>query len=371
MQARQIDPDNRHDRKTFFRFPFDLFRANPYWTPPLQTETNLVFDRKKHPFYRHSKADFFLVENQARVVARFALLHNRLYCDFHKEETGFIAYLDFIEDREVVDCIVETARAWARKNTLASFIGPRGLLRSNGFGILVEGFEFSPAFGIPYNHSYYGPLMEAAGFIKISDLFSGYLEPTYQIPEKVIFAVEKIKQHQGFKIIHANRKKDLKPWIDQIGTIYENAFIENPNYYPSTREEFALMVKSIYQVADPRLVKIILKDDQIAGFVLCYPNITAAVRRVAGKLWPFGWIDILRELRTTTRIDANGIGLLPEHQGRGANILLYAELEKSLREYGATFCEFIQADERNVSKSDMDSMGVIWHKRHRLYRLPV
>ena len=371
MLARQIDPDSRQDRKTFFRFPFDLYRANPYWTPPLQTETGMVFDRERHPFYRHSMANFFLVEHQAKVVARFALLHNRLYCDYHNEEAGFIAYLDFIEDREIVNCIVETARAWARKNSLTSFIGPRGLLRSNGFGILIEGFDYSPAFGIPYNYPYYGPLMEAAGFVKLSDLYSGYLEPTYKIPEKVILAAEKIKQRQGFKIFNATRKKELKPWIDQVGAIYENAFKQNPNYYPSTQEEFSLMVKSIYQIADPRLVKIILKEDRIAGFVLCYPNITTAVRKVAGKLWPLGWITILREMRTTTRIDANGIGLLPEHQGRGANILLYVELEKSLRAFGATYCEFVQADERNVSKSDMDSMGVIWHKRHRLYRLPV
>ena len=139
-----------------------------------------------------------------------------------------------------------------------------------------------------------------------------------------------------------------------------------------TAAEFKIAADNIYAIANPGLIKIILKEGQIAGFLLAYPNISQSIRRIDGKIWPIGWMHLLHEMRTTRRIDLNGLGLLPQFQGRGANIFLYVALEHTLRDYGAEYGEIVQVDERNAkSKSDMDRLGVTWHKRHRVYRLEI
>ena len=145
-------------------------------------------------------------------------------------------------------------------------------------------------------------------------------------------------------------------------------FKNNPGYYPTTEEEFNLMAESIMAVSDPRMIKAIMKEDKVAGFIIAYPDISRGLQKTGGKIYPFGWISLLIEKKRTRVVDLNGIGLLPEYQGRGANALLYSELEKSIRPYNFERGEYIQIDERNFrSFSDSQTMGVTFHKIHRLY----
>ncbi len=370
MNIQPIDPHNRRDVNRFIDFPHQLYRDNPYWVPELHSAARLVFDQKRHPFYRHSTAQFFLAQNQNEVVGRIAVLHNRNYSDHYKQEVGFFYNFDLINDQEVAKALLDAAVNWARQQGITSILGPRGFLRSQGFGLLVEGFDQIPAVGIPYSFPYYQNLLENYGFAKEADILSGYMIRSDQLPEKVFAAADRVAERSNFKVLQFKRKRDLKPWIPMVDLVYREAFLENPNYFPTTPDEFTLMAQNIYQIADPRLIKIITQDEKIAGFILGYPNINRALQKTHGRLWPFGWVVLLRAMRDTRHVDLNGLGLLPEYQGRGANIMLYAEVERSLRAVEAEYAEMIQIDERNFNSfSDMQTVGVRVHKRHRLYRL--
>ena len=133
-----------------------------------------------------------------------------------------------------------------------------------------------------------------------------------------------------------------------------------------------MLVKNILAIADPALLKVVMKGDEMAGFIIAYPDISRALQRTKGRIYPFGWIDLLLEKKRTRVIDINGVGLLPQYQGLGNNTLLYVEIEKTLLERGSKSAEIIQVDERNFrSKSDMENMGVIFNKTHRVYRKPI
>lgn len=370
MVIRKIEPQNRRDVNRFIDFPHELYRENPYWVPELRSAARLVFDEKRHPYYRHSKAAFFLAENDGKVVGRIAVLHNRNYSKHYKQEVGFFSHFDVIDEPEVARELLVAAVDWARQQGVQSILGPRGFLRSQGFGLLVDGFDHLPAVGIPYNFPYYQTLLEQNGFVKEADILSGYMVPTDALPEKFFVAADKVAEKGNLEVLQFKTKRELKPWISKVDKVYKEAFLENPNYFPTTAEEFELMAQNIYQIADPKLIKIIVKDDEIAGFLLGYPNINPALQKIRGSLWPFGWITLLREMKNTRRIDLNGLGMMPQYQGRGGNILLYAEVERTLRAYKAEYAEMVQIDERNFnSYSDMMNAGVHVHKRHRLYRL--
>ncbi len=370
MDIRSIDPRNQRDIKRFIDFPSRLYRDNPYWVPEIRSSAKLVFDRKRHPFYRHSDAAFFLAEENDKVVGRIAVLQNRNYCAHYRREVAFFSHFDLIDDAQVARGLLDAAVNWCKNRGVESILGPRGFLRSQGFGVLVEGFDLLPAVGIPYNYPYYAKLLEDYGFVKEADILSGYMVPSDTVPEKFFTAADKVVERGNLQVLHFKSKAELKPWIAKVDQVYQEAFITNPNYYPHAEEEFAMMAQNIYQIADPNLIKIIVHGDEIAGFLLGYPNINKALQKTGGRLWPFGWITILREMRTSKHIDLNGLGMMPQYQGRGGNILLYAEVERTLRAAKAEYAEMIQIDERNFNSfSDMMSAGVHIHKRHRLYRL--
>lgn len=371
MKVRKLDTENPRDVNQFIRFPFGLYKNCEQWVPPLISDMKLVMNRRKHPFYQHSEADFFIAESEDDVLGRVAVLHNRNYCQHHKTQTAFFYFYEVIEDKQVSDALLDAIVKWCKQRQLNRIMGPKGFLRSSGMGTLVKGFEFTPAMGIPYNFAYYPSLLEAWGFEKLLDQFSGHLEAqSYKkLPERLHEIAEKVKQRGNFWVKSFKNANEMRQWIPYVKKVQEVAFLDNPNYYPSTDAEFSLIANSMIQIARPRMIKLVMKGNEVAGFVISYPNISRGLKKSRGKLFPLGWLYLLWDKWFTKVVDFNGVGLLPQYQGLGANAMLYVELEKTIRQFGFERGEFVQVNEDNFkSKSDWDNIGIIYHKIHRTYQ---
>ena len=151
--------------------------------------------------------------------------------------------------------------------------------------------------------------------------------------------------------------------------VHRAAFSQTASFYPPTEREVMNVVNTIMTIIDPKLVKLVMKGDEIVGFILAYADISAGLRRADGRLFPLGWYHILRERGRTEWLNVNGLGMLPEYQGLGGNAILYTELAKTVKQSHFKHVEVIQVDEANFkSRSDMETIGVTWHKRHRHYK---
>lgn len=370
MKLRQIDTTNPSDRRKFTDLPFHLYKNNTCWVPPLASELPLVLNRNRHPFYQHSEADFFVVEDDREVIGRIAALHNRNYSEFHHSPTGFFYYFECVDDAQAAGMLFDAATEWCRRHGVQSILGPKGFLRSNGLGLLVEGFDLLPAVGIAYNFPYYETFVLNAGFQKETDHLSGFMTDEIHLPDKVYAIAEKVKERGKFWVKNFKDRSEMRSFIPLVNSVHHEAFYRNPGYYPTTDAEFKLLADSIISIAQPDTIKVIMHENEVAGFILSYPNISRALQKTGGRLWPFGWITIKNAMRTSRIFDLNGVGILPKYQGMGANAILYTELDKLFRANHAERAEIIQVDERNfMSKSDMENMAVQWNKRHRSYRL--
>lgn len=369
MNVRQVDASSRHDVRQFIRLPFDLYAGCRQWVPPLVPDMHLVMDRRKHPFYRHSDAAFFLAEVGGRPVGRIQVVDHRNFNRFHGKEAAFFYYFESIDDFEVSRALFEAVFDWARRRGLNEIIGPKGMMRSDGAGLLVEGFEHRPAIGIPYNHPYYEPLIQDAGFEKRTDFLSGHLALGWDLPERVYQIADRIKERRGFSICPLANKREIRQWVGRIQDIINTSFSHLSSHMPVTDEEMELTARSLATVADPRLIKLVMKGEEIAGFVFAYPDISAGIQRARGRIWPLGWIHLLIEFKRTKWLNANGLALLPRYQGVGANAVLYAELARSIKGFHFEHGDLVQIDETNLaSMGDMAALGVQWYKRHRLFQ---
>lgn len=145
----------------------------------------------------------------------------------------------------------------------------------------------------------------------------------------------------------------------------------NPAYYvPLIDEEVDGLFNQLVWLADPKLIKLVMKDGQAVGFLLAYPDVSAALQRTRGHLFPFGWLTLLRELRRTDWININGAGLLPEYRGSGGTAILYSELFKSIQENPRIrHAEVVQIGvENEAMQREMEHFGVDFYKAHRTYR---
>ena len=368
MHVRKLDTTRREERARFVDFAFDLYRDAPLWVPPLRGAALKILDATKHPFYEHSIADFFLAEEDGRVLGRVAMLENRHYNNYHKSKASFFGYFETVENIEVARALLHTAKEWTAARGLDTIIGPRGVIGIDG-SVLVDGFEHRPAIGIPWNYPYYDDYIRDSGFEKDTDYLSGYARGDIVLPPRLYEIAARVKAKRGFWIKTFKSRAEIREWIPRALEIHRLAMSTLHTYYPPTEAETQEVIGSLLAIADPSLIKLVMKGDDIAGFILAYHDVSAGIQKAKGRLFPFGWAYILLDRRRTKWCNVNGLGLLPQYRGLGANAMLYTELRDTINAHGFKHIDTVQANEANFnSTSDHETLGIQWYKRHRHYK---
>ncbi len=378
MHTIQLNLNNKQQVYDFLRLPFSIYRDIHQWVPPLQMDERLRLSPKRFPFYKHSQASFFLAYDDVgtglapvhlRPIGRLAVLDNHRYNKFNKTKTAFFYLFECENNQEAATALFNAAFDWARARGLDKISGPKGFTPLDGFGLLVKGFEHRPAFGLPYNPAYYVDLIEAQGFVKDGESVSGYLSAKLQFPPRIHGIADKIAQRRGLRIARCNTRADLRALVPHLKKLYNNSLVGTEGTVPLTDEEINVMANQLIWLADPKLVKLVMKDDKAVGFLLAYPDISAALQKTRGRLCPFGWLTLLLELRRTDWININGAGLLPEYRGSGGTAILYSEMFKSVSENPRyRHAEVVQIGVENENmQREMENFGVDFYKMHRTY----
>ena len=372
VSIEKIDTDNKSQAKRFVQFYYDLYKNCPQFVPPPFGDAYLPLNRKKHPFFEHSAADFFVAVQDGKVVGRICVADNRPFNDYHKTKKAHFFQFDAVDDLEVARRLFEAAFDWSRARGLDTMIGPKGLSPFDGYGIQIEGFEHRQMMTMMnYNYAYYPRLVEALGFEKEVDFVSCYLpSEAFRVPERVARIAERAMQRGNLKVKNFKSKRELLGWAWRIGEAYNKTFINNWEYYPFSKGDIQYAVDNVITFADHRLIKVITHDEDIVGFLFAFPDVSAALQRAKGHLFPFAIFDILLETKRTKTVSGNGMGILPQFQGTGGNALLYNELAKTL--FGFKQFEHVEmtqvAETTHQMRADMKNLNGVEYKNHRVYR---
>ncbi len=369
MQVIRLDLNNKKQVDDFLRLPFSIYKGIPQWVPPLQMDERLRLSPKRFPFYRHSEAAFFLMYEGSHPIGRLAVLDNRRYNEFNKTRTAFFYLFECENNKDAASALFNQAFDWARSHELNLISGPKGFTPLDGFGLLVKGFEHRPAFGLPYNPAYYVDLIEAQGFVKEGESVSGYIGTRTQFPERIHQLAERIAQRRGLHIARCGTRSDLRVLVPHLKELYNNSLEGTTGTTPLTDEEVDTLANQLIWLADPKLVKMVMSKDKIVGFCLAYPDISTALQKTRGRLFPFGWLKVLLELRRTQWININGAGLLPEYRGSGGTAILYSEMFKSVSENPRyRHAEVVQIGVENGNmQRELENFGIDFYKTHRTY----
>src|SRR5215211_7468777 len=372
LSIEKVDTENKVQIKRFVDLPYRLYKECPQWVPPLYMDTYLPLNRKKHPFFAHSEADFFLAMRKGEVVGRICAGINKRFNDYHHTQKAQFYYFETINDLEVAHALFEAAMEWARERGMDMLVGPKGLSPFDGYGLLVEGFEHRQMMTMMnYNFDYYPKFLEALGFEKEVDFVSCYLPAdSFKIPERVERIAQRILERGDLWVKKLKSKRELIQWAPRIGYAYNKAFIHNWEYYPFTEGDVKYAVDNVFMIADPRLIKLIHYKEEIVGFLFAFPDVSVALQRAKGRLFPFGLIDILLDMKRTKTISGNGMGILPEFQGKGGNALLYYKMGKTV--FGFNQFQHVEmtqvAETTQQMRADLKNLNGVEYKNHRVYR---
>jgi GNAT superfamily N-acetyltransferase len=370
LTIEKIDTSSKPQVNRFVRLPFRLYKNDPFWVPPILIDNEAQLNRKKHPFYEHSDADFFMAVCDGQDVGRIAAIENRRFNQYHATHQAQFYFFESEDDQEIANALFEALFDWARQRGLDTVVGPKGFGPLDGYGMLIEGFTGHQMMTMMnYNPPSYPRMLEALGFTKEVDFISCCADSaSFNFPERARRIAERVQQRGTLQVRRFTSIRALKAWAGRIGVAYNKAFVNNWEYYPLTEREIAFVVNTLETIANPRLIKIITHGPDVVGFLFAFPDLADAIRRSGGRLLPFGLLDMLLEMRRTQWVAVNAAGILPEFQGLGGNALLYSEMVKTILDNKYAHGALYQVAETAVNmRRDLENLGLTPYKNHRVY----
>ncbi len=377
IEIRKVNTEDKKQVKEFVQFHYDLYKNCPQWVPPFRNDIEMMLNKKKHPFYEHSDADFFTARKDGKIVGRTAVLNNTAYNNYHNQNSGDIFLFDAIDDQEVADALFNAAAEWARGKGLDKLKGPKGFSLFDGYGVLVEGFEQRQSMNFScYNYPYYQKLYENYGFYRINEYTSMQAKVSeFDFPEKVYKVAEIVQKRGKLKIKTYSSKSEVKKDASKIAQMYFDSFQNNWEYFPLTEKEFDFFVDNVLNFVVPGLLRFITnEEDEIVGFLVNFPDISAAMQRHSGSLLnPALLVDMALEMKRTNHCAMNGLGVLEKYHKSGGNALLYCSMMDILKQNPQyEYVEAVQmADTALEVQQEMATLGLKPIKRHRVYEVAI
>ncbi len=361
----------KRDKNRFIKMVWPLYKDYPNWVPPLLLDRRMILDTKNNPFYRHAEIELFLAYRNSEIVGRIAAIINHNHNSFHEENIGFFGFFESMNDQDVASALIDKAKEWLRGKGVDAIRGPVNPSTNDDIGVLIDGFDKTPAIMMPYNPEYYDSLMTGSGLQKVKDLHSYYVEEDQVMSGKLPRVMEKLKQRESFNIRQLNMK-DFKAELQRIKTVYNNAWSKNWGFVPMTDEEFDHLADSLKQIVDPRIVLFAEKDNQPIGFALSVPDINQIlIHNKKGRLIP-GAIRLLLNKKKINFVRIIVLGVTLQYQRSSAGALLFYETAVRGIENGYYHGEAGWVLENNVMMNRAaEFLNAKRYKTYRLYEAPL
>lgn len=357
----------------FYLLPSWIHEGNDCWVPWFLGDIKELVD-KKHPLFEHTTGEFLVATRDDRVLGRIFVFENARYNQTHKMKSAHFYFFDSIDDREVADRLLQAAVDWARGRNLEILFGPMGLGGVTGGGLLIEGYDCRAAMTMMmYNPPYYRKLIEGFGFEKYIDNFSFYLPASARLPPEFKEPVDAISREGKYRVLEFRSKKDLAKVADEVGEVFIKTLGDHAGNYHLSEKEVGRLKQGLIRIANPELVKVIAHEQKVIGFLLGFHDLSAAIQKSKGRLSPLSVYRLMREYKKSDWLLINGLGILPEYQGTGANMLLYAEVERIVRTYTQfKHIEMVQIQENTAKMlSNVKTLQGETRKTHRMYQIPL
>jgi GNAT superfamily N-acetyltransferase len=371
MSVNLIEVKDRKQLKTFIYLPEKLHRGRPNWVPPIYMDEWAYFDPKKNKAFEYSDTILLLAEKDGQVVGRVMGIINRRYNEVRNEKTARFGFLESIKDQEVVHALLSRVEEWAREKGMTRIIGPYGFSDQDPEGFLIKGFEHRATIATYYNFEWMPEMVEKEGYTKDIDYFVYKIEIPKEIPELYRRVSERILKKGNFQLLEFKKRKEIKPWVRPILSLMNETYVESNiyGYAPLDEHEMDALAKKYLPVLDPRFVKAVLKDGQVVAFIIGIPDLTAGIQKARGRLFPFGFIHILRASKKTKQLDLLLGAIKKEYRGQGLDALMGLAMISSAQQAGFEIIDTHHEMESNVRvRAEMERMGGQVYKIYRVYQ---
>ena len=365
---------SKKDLKEFMEFPAHLYKGDPNYIQELYAVQKIMFDRKKYPFYTHSKADLFLALKDRRVAGRIAVIRNNNHISYTGEKCGFFGFFETVNDHKVSRALFDRAVSWVRSEGLSSIKGPENFTTNDSCGFLISGFDSPPVVMMPYNKEYYDDIMISYGFKKEIDLYSYLMENDRILASSSLELILKKYNDNlssgGITFRNINYK-NLREEVIPFREVYNESNKGNWGFLPLTDREFRETAEMFEKFVPDKLMLFAEKDKKMIGFIVALPDLNQVFIHIrSGRLFPSGIFKYLYFKKKITKGRILILGIMDEYRNKGVDLILYKKIQENLNSLGIYTAEACYVMENNKKmNSIIEKIGGVKVKEYRIYKL--
>ncbi|MCY2993324.1 MAG: GNAT family N-acetyltransferase [Planctomycetota bacterium] len=356
-------------RRQFIELPWALHRGDPNWIPPLRAVHKGLVGYRPHPFYRTGQAQTFLAYCEDEVCGRVAAILNHDHNQYYAERRGFFGFFECIDDQEVAHGLLHAVREWFEARGIRHLRGPVNPGFEYSAGVLVEGFDSPPAFGMVHNPPHYPRLLEAFGFAKCEDLlaYQAHIQMLPAFTAGLRPLAQRIKERFDIRVRRLSRWQFFRE-AEEFLSVYNRSMVDHWGFYPMSREEILHLGRQFRFLMVPDFTLGAEIDGKLVGFAIGLPDYNPRLKQLDGRLWPFGFLRLLSRKRELQKLRIMAVNVIPEYQRLGIPLVLTDAMVPSVIEWGIQEIEYSWILESNPrSHANLEKVGTQLLKRYRIY----
>lgn len=371
-----LEVNNNSSWKEFTMLPWEIYKNDPVWVPPLLIELKKQLSKTKNPFFKEGTGNFWIAKYNEKTVGRIAAIINPQHNRHYKDKTGFFGYFESVENNIISRKLFNTASNWLHEHGKDRMCGPVNLTTSNECGLLVQGFGTPPVIQMTHNPPYYRELIDDYGFKKEIDLLAFQLTVENLLNNNK--AVRKLKQLNDIIVKKENVRfrsinlKDFPNELERVRLLFNDYMSENWGFVPIKREEFKFIGATLRQILVKDLTIFAEVDGQPVGFLIALPDFNEVLKKINGKLIPFGIFKYLYFKNKISGLRVILMGINKPFRKKGLEaVFYYHTLQEAVkRKYKKSELSWIS--EKNIPMVQaMINMNAELYKRYRIYEKPI
>jgi len=326
---------SKSDLRKFIAFPDKLYKNNNYRVPQLHMYERAALIPEKNPAFEFCEAKYWLAYKDNKIAGRIAAIINHKSNEIWNEKHMRFGWIDFIDDLEVSEALIKTVEKWAKQKGMTAVHGPLGFSDMDLEGMLIEGFDEIATQATIYNYPYYPVHLEKLGYSKDTDWIQFEIKVPEKVPEKLKRMSSLVLEKYNLKILEAKKPKEVLPYAKSMFYTLNEAFKSLYGFVPLTDKQIEKYTKDYFSAVDLKYICFVMdKNDEVAGFGISFPSLSEAMQKANGKLFPFGFIHILKALRKNNKVDMLLQAVKPEYQNKGVAAVFYTKMMQSYIDNG-------------------------------------
>ncbi len=359
----------KKEEKDFIYLPENIHKNHQNWVPPLYKEEKIYLNPEKNLGFRYCSVIIALAQKNGQNVGRIMGIVNHRSNEIQNEKTARFYQLECINDPDVSNKLLAFVENWALKKGMNKIIGPLGMYYHDPMGLLIEGFDKKPSFGANYNYEYLVNFLHAAGYSSEEDLVVYKINVPEVFPEYYIRIKERALRTSKLQIAKIKNKKQIRKFILPVLKLMNETYGEILGFSMLDKEEMFELASRFVPLLNPKLLVIATYDDEVVGFIIALPSLNEGIIAARGRLFPFGFIKILKAAKKAKQLDLLIGAIKTEFQGKGIDAVIGIHIMETAKKMGFTTIDsHLELESNRKIRAEMEKMDGTIQKRYRIFK---